>query len=329
MKSSNKPKDHHYVPQVYLKSFVAADINKLYAFDKKFLNLPNSGKVRSYPTSQVCYAENLYLISDDNMMKNFEVDDPLIVETKSLKYYEDRFGDIVDKLTSSKEWLTLKEADIFIRTLLQMKIRNPTFFNHEDAQKGPIEVNIRIKKEMLDNRELWEQRLANEGLTIEQAFKNLDDAVNRPDFRENLVRINLARTERADGVLTEIAGLLMNRIWYIYETTINDMFITSDNPGYCFNEKGQLANTNFRDDFCFVFPITPYKTLLIFKKYEDSIIPPSKKIHYRQSNSEHVQEVNRAAMGNSLEYIYSNSKNTLNSSVSHWRDYFKINSRNI
>jgi hypothetical protein len=329
MKSSNKPKNHHFVPQVYLKNFVAADINKLYAFEKNLLNRPNSGKVRTYPTSQVCYAENLYLISDDNMMKNFQVDDPLIVETKSLKYYEDRFGDIVNKLASSNEWLTLGEADIFIRTLLQMKIRNPTFFNHENALKGPIEVNNRIKKDILDNKELWEERLASEGLTIELAFKQLDDAVNRPNFRENLVRINLSRTERADGVLTEITGLLKNKMWYIHETTINDMFITSDNPGYCVNENGQLANTNFIEDFRFVFPITPYKTLIILKEDEDSVVPPFKKIHYRQSNSEHVQEINRATMGGSLEYIYSNSRYTLNSSVSHWRDYFKINSRNI
>ena len=257
-------------------------------------------------------------------MKNFNIDDPYVVETKVLKYYEDRYEKILCKIALQREWISITEAEILIKFLLYMKMRNPVFFNHENSKSGVIEVNERIKQDIINNEEIWLERLANENLTKEQAFKKLEELSSAPDITYDLTRLALFQMEEFDSTISEITRKLLQKVWSIKDTTISDMYITSDNPGFCINEEEVLMNTNFIEGFCFIFPLTPHKALWIVDNKNDILIPPVKKIEYTLATPKAVQIVNRCTFAGATEYIYSNSQRPLNATIEHWKTFFKI-----
>jgi len=135
-----------------------------------------------------------------------------------------------------------------------------------------------------------------------------------PDLSRNLQNERLLRsTIEGDKVYDKIKDITLKCHWQILETTIKNMFITSDNPGFCIDDDEYVHNTKFGGSFSFFYPLTPFHCLLINNESIDDIISV-KKLKFTDANKELVEMINFATCINANVEIYSHSENTIQKS---------------
>ncbi|CAN5579398.1 hypothetical protein BH09BAC4_BH09BAC4_30510 [soil metagenome] len=121
----NEPSEHHFVPKMYLNNFcyLIGKQKRIYAFPRAKIHLPVPNKFNSYTPKQICKENDLYLIKDTNVMKNFGVNDANQVEKRAFLTFENNFNKILAKVctrpVTNSVGITLQEATIFIQTLLR------------------------------------------------------------------------------------------------------------------------------------------------------------------------------------------------------------------
>lgn len=317
---------HHYVPEAYLKIFSFTSNNvgeqKLYKFSRKNIDFPIPERFKSFTPSQICYDKYLYKIENKHLLKLlFEIEDDNYAEQYAFKVYENNLIPILKKITTKlpfeRKFITISEANIFVKSLVNLKKRNPYLLNDPDhkaiIEEKAAEGILRIRRTPnYDNDP-----------EILEALDFLNKVIIDPDYSKDLAVISLiADSIRKESVLTDLADALMKNVWYIYESTINDIFITSDNPGFSKNYKGELFNVNFLENGDFFFPLTPSHTLRIDSTRKELLFSPFKEIFFKDCPPHKVRELNMETLSNS-DIIFSNSEKALFATIDNYKKYHK------
>ncbi|HQT22884.1 MAG: hypothetical protein B7X86_06955 [Sphingobacteriales bacterium 17-39-43] len=129
MKNQQRTKKHHFVPECYLKNFIkegclfTLDVRKV---QKGFNTLCKEGQ-----PAMICYLEDYYKIDSGSLNNQFQLDgyENLFIETDVLTSLEGKYGELWNKITMKQE-LTMDEAVNMCDFIIQMKLRNPYWFEY-------------------------------------------------------------------------------------------------------------------------------------------------------------------------------------------------------
>lgn len=319
---------HHYVPKGYLKLFTFihkkkdGEEQRLYKFERINIEYPTPIKFDSFSPKQICYYHDLYKIDDEDLLNMLGIDDVNYAELNAFKEYENTIGSIIKGLTTrrlfERKYITFKEAEIFIRALLNIKKRNPYLLNYPDTKLG-IERKAKATIEQIKAIAGYEN-----DVKMMASLEFLNKALSDPDYSKKVGVYSLIQDSLGkSGVIAYIAEALLSNIWYIYESSINDIFITSDNPGFSVNYKDVMDNLNFKEESRFIFPLTPHHILVIHNATMDNLVQPFKEIVFKKCPSGLVTSMNRSTLRNS-DIIFSNSQNALISTIEDYKKYYLI-----
>ncbi|NID10643.1 DUF4238 domain-containing protein [Fibrivirga algicola] len=326
--------NHHYVPQVYIRRFCVnmQGQEKVWAFDRNMLVRDTPTTFRSYAPKQICHEEHLYKFRNDAVTSMYGINDKNIVEKESFKGYENDMRRIIDSVDQqtvviNERFVPIDDARILIKTLLNMKKRNPYMVNDDKTNQETVRrTNDLLIKDLEENREVWEARLATEGRKLDDAISQMMEIMAKEGFSEDMHRLSLylEGIGSEDVIVPQLADFLLKKKWSIQETSITNLFITSDNPGFSINKELELFNVNFIEDSMFIFPLSPYRTLYINTSQDDvdSDLEVDKRVTYSQAGDELVQTVNRCTLGNCNQFIYSSSQIALVNTIRNWKDLF-------
>ena len=311
--------DQHYVPRVYLKQFESSR-KRLYTLHNKAHK--NSPYVKEVNRSQIGYYPDFYTIYNARSLGRLGLTDKDAIEKKYNARVENRFEKLVAKLLSPLQMLSLEAAEEVPMMLLSFKQRNPVF---RQALKDPQTIMKAFDRrfdEVFEHQSTFEEILKREGRMNFDEFvqygRNYIQQVaydpNTPQdiHTEGIVKLH----QREDTAAQEIANALLECEWFIFETTPQRPFITSDNPGFCIDNNEQIHNLNFADAAGFIFPLTPRRILLITAHFADQV-GSVKQIHYRSAEPDLVELINRSTFMVSYKKVVSNDANTLRYV---WRD---------
>lgn len=317
----NEPKNHHIVPESYLKQF-ADSKDELFRIKTKEIpqkiknGILNSSSLKKFNVSQICYKEYFYKIQNNPMLGIQDITDEYQIEKESFKWYENNLEQIIQNIRNRQTYLNIKDAKILCKGLLNIKIRNNHF---RDSV-----LNKENTKEFLDNILESLPSIIQENKDAIEYFDKM-----KADFDENSRLINqlqnkslLDNISNGDRAINKIYNLCMDSEWTILETTINDMFITSDNPGFCIDENDTLENTKFGGLFIWYFPLTPFYCLKV-NKMVDETFTSLKPLNFMNVDSELVKMINISTCYLANTDIYSNSQTTI---FKNWIEFNKYKS---
>ena len=305
----NEPKNHHIVPQNYLKQF-ADSKDELFRIKTKEIpqkikkGILNSSSLKKFNVSQICYKEYFYKIQNNPILGIHDVTDEYQIEKESFKWYENNLELIIQNIRNRKTYLNLKDAKILCKGLLNIKIRNNHF------RDGVL--NKENVDEFLDNVFRKSPLIIQENKdAIEFIEKMKTDFAKNPSLINQLQNKSLLDNNvNDDRAINKIYDLCINSQWTILETTIDNMFITSDNPGFCMDENNILENTKFGDSFTWYFPLTPFHCLRVNKHIIETTTS-LKPLHIVDADSELVKMININTCYLANVDIYSSSRTTI------------------
>jgi hypothetical protein len=297
--------NNHIVPQVYLNQFTGKGkkIFKIKVDEKYPKNI-----LREWFTSEIGYKKDFYTIYDLDFLKSLGIEDKDYLEKNGFKWYENKLDSIVKKIKKRQNYLTPTDAEILIRGLLHIKQRND--YHRINFPKDYF-INL-VKQKTIDVIETWEK--SNEAL-IREALDFMDkkeqEWTNNNNFvNDNQNKLLIGESLQKNTVLNDIATLCLQCQWIILETTIKNLFITSDNPGFCMDKQEIIHNTNFQGDFSFLFPLTPLHCLLIRHELQDNV-KSIKSLQFQEFNPEGVRLTNISTCTIANKEIYSGSQETI------------------
>lgn len=242
-----------------------------------------------------------------------DITDEFIIEKEAFKWYENNLESIIQKILNRQTYLYPKDAEILCKGLLNIKIRN-NYFRDSILSKENI-------GDFLDS-------VLKDFPLIMQENKDVIGLIEKMkiDFAKNPNLINqlqnkslLDNNTNDDRSINNIYDLCINSQWTILETTINNMFITSDNPGFCIDENNLLENTKFGDSFTWYFPLTPFHCLRVDKRIKETT-QSLKPLHFTDADSETVKSINLNTCQLANADIYSLSSETL---LKNWIEFKK------
>jgi Protein of unknown function (DUF4238) len=320
----NEPKKHHIVPESYLKLF--ADLKeelfriKTNEIPQKIKNgILGSSSLKKFNVSQICYKEDFYKIQNNPTLGIHNITDEYQIEKESFKWYENNLELIIKNIRNRQTYLTLKDAEILCKGLLNIKIRNNHFrdnvIKNENMGEFLSKVFRKLPVTIQENKD-----------AIEFIGKMKTDFDENPNLVNQLQNKSLLDNNNNDDRATnKVYDLCMNSQWNILEATINDMFITSDNPGFCVDENNVLENTKFGDLFTWYFPLNPLHCLRVNRSINETI-KSLKPLNITDADSELVKMININTCRLANSDIYSSSRPTI---IKNWIEFNKYkNSKN-
>ncbi len=316
-------KDHHIVPKTYLNQFTKHNGKLL----KIRLNRDTFPKqLKEFHPSQICYKPNFFKIDNDFILKQFNLSDALYIEKNAFKSYENGLEKIISSIRKQQNYLDICDATLLVKGLLSIKQRNESVRRTYDTSNINSVFDNYIQ-EMEIQREEWETILSRiEDYNFEKLAylieKMRNNWLTNPLLLKDLHNQSILNTYfNKQTLLSELPNFLIKLPWIIYETTVKDFYITSDNPGFCIDENEIMHNTKFAGTFAFLFPLTPLHLLFISNIFiKDHPQTNIKKLHFINAEPNFAKLVNRATTVNSNREIYSNSEITLRKV---WEDYIK------
>jgi hypothetical protein len=311
--------DSHIIPKSYLTRFTNVN-GKLLKLRKSSLKFPKTFK--EFHPSAVCYKNNFYKFEDPLFIQRHQINDPSFVEKNSFKFYENKLGKILDKITGRQPFLSENDAFMLIYAFLSMKQRNKVVRNGITKDK----INALFDElifEYTENSSLVNEvsesfNVSNTEIveTIERMRSQWLSNPNTPKELHNSYLLDSHSNK--DGFWVHLAIFLLQFSWFIFESRADDVIITSDNPGFCIDNE-TLYNTKFDGIFEFIYPINSNNLLMISNRFKDEQpLKDLKKLHCRFVNSAVVQKLNRCTLALANEEIYSCSKLSLYDT---WIDY--------
>lgn len=117
--------------------------------------------------------------------------------------------------------------------------------------------------------------------------------------------------EKNDGIIREIKDALLKMRWHFMLADESASFITSDNPGYCANDKDRIVNTGFGGKFMFCFPLTPKVSLMICNIIPDLGSKAGKILNFIPVGQDDVMKINIGTRVVCNREIYANKKEIL------------------
>lgn len=208
---------HHYVPQCYLRGFIASNekISQLEVID-----LQQRRHFKSNIKNLACKRDFNKIVAEDV--------DPNILES-NLSSFESDLATILKKVATASP-INETEIKIVLTFIAILSVRTPFHRNHfEQVQESMLKMAV---SSMLANEERWER----------QQSKMKESGVDLPEisyeqiksFHDNDEYTISVGTNRSIGL--ELHGVqtvfpcLSARSWRLYHTDTNVPFITSDMP---------------------------------------------------------------------------------------------------
>ena len=304
----NKPKNHHYIPETYLKSF-SNHQKQLYQFRKDYK------KFRLVSIAQICYEPNYFKINDTDLLKIFKIDDPNYIEKEYFKKQENNFQSLLKKLVQpgfNHFEISLSEISLFLETILTIKKRNPF---HKSRIISAYKEYIKSEKFEEDSKlgvEISRQvDNFNPEIFIEKYIEEIQSSKEKQsDF---FLQFFLDKSENRTNLWT---NLLLEFKIFILHAPAYKPFITTDNPGFTKLPNGEgLPFGGFGLDFEFFFPLTPQCCLCINKnqKDENGKLIISKKIFRKNVDADVVNMINTYSFFLSEKKVFSYTKESIES----------------
>lgn len=308
-----EPIQHHYVPKVYLKNFSCDSNGNIYRLDIK-LPFGNVTPKLSH-INRVCKEDNFYKIETKELLSRYNLQDPYFIEKKAFDYENSFLNRISEKL-SKKRAVSNRDAKRLIKTLLSIKRRNKSFkeaYHNSDLVKGVTEKNI---QELKLKAELSKDKFSEHGVDIIQIADRVEGWMNEMMFKKEYITdmyregfiLDLNSEEREKELIEQLSALK----FFVFQTTPDYPFITSDNPGFTVTPDEKIVNTGFSDWSVFSFPINPQLLFIVMNGQRDEHDVIMKTIHYRYANRQFVDLANKAAVSNCNETVLSHNKEVLN-----------------
>jgi hypothetical protein len=260
-----KPRKHHIVSECYLSEFASKAKKQIQVYDLQFQKVSNPKT-----PAQVCYEIDRFKIRSEETIKLNRIDE-YVVEREFFKKIENNYPVIIEKVKKAlikETWITNNDAKDFLSLLLSIKKRSDDFKNkYLDKSLLSSQMDKNIEEILPVLKQMSEEVVGN---NVEEQLKYYKERLLNDD--EKLYDSYLLSLK--DGkVLNDLIDYLMRFKWMIVVGSVNNQFITSDNPGFTFLiSKRKVVNFGgFGYDFMFVFPLTPIHALYIDKNFvEDS-----------------------------------------------------------
>ena len=301
----SEPKNHHYVPKVYLKEFSNS-------FKQFFQKIKKHGNITIKSISQVCYEEYYFKLHKEDNLFLTKFKDHNYIEKNVFKKQENQYPKLLKKITfPSLSLISISKLDAsaFLETLITIKRRNPTY----------RKVIIEDFKKMVTSDKFRAQ--AEQGFEISRKIDKIDPEL----FFENYVKESTTNVEKQSDFYLQVfldqenrttentVQLLMKYRIYVYHAPFGIEYITSDNPGYTLMQDGRLFSFGaFGMPFTFIFPLTPKCCLLIkYTHQEEDKFNLNKNIHVVHASKQFVETVNEGTKIIALDKIFAYSKSVL------------------
>jgi hypothetical protein len=309
---NNNPREHHYVPKVYLKNFAYSENGDIYQLRIKF---EYKTKIKQSNISAICYKIDINTIQTEDLLIRRDLEDKYFIEKNGFAYENKDFKEILDKIVRA-ETLTQTEAKKILNYLINIKDRNP--INREILNKEWLkkEYDNRLTKaeillELVDIKEDNGNTKAKDILNWlrVKGDKFLEDDKNISDIHvEYLWSTHL--DEHDQSKIDAITKLLRHK-FILYKTTNDYPFVISDNPIFAMKFPDKVAHIDY-NSFDFIgFPLNAESMLVLRRdEIEDSDLI-FKRIVVYNAQKEFVDNVNAAAITTCKEFIYSNRKDML------------------
>lgn len=265
------PKQHHYVPKVYLKSF-ADEAGNLFAYNKLYRSCKKTN------ISNVCYALNYFTVSKEETQLIHKVEDINYIEKEVFRKQENAYRQLLHTIIDPPytHEIAVGQAAQFMEVLINIKRRNP-------SMKQSLFLQI---TEYINSAE-FQQHVA-PAIEISRKIDTIDPeeyirnyiATTTKD-KDKLKDMYLARFLQASSeTVTAIINTLLQFKWHIILAPVGSVFYTSDNPGFTFTGDNTLLNAGgLSESFVHVFPLTPTDCLMIGSSEIDKEYETNKTIH--------------------------------------------------
>lgn len=292
--------NQHYVPKSYLKHFSVSDSEEIFA--TQFFKAGNKwSRPKKYHINSICFSGDFYNL--DSRIADYHKVNQDVIERNAFWYEKHFITDIVEK--ADKQLLSVQEIPDLAFFLLSMKSRNPRFRKgyaqekiEEQYIKSINEFNSEIEK--IDNPQLIRR--------AKSVINNLLSSIPKPKELHNNSILRLHSNDNA--VFKSVLNRVVNYIIVIYSPEEKeDIFITTDAPGYSVDKNKAFFDTKYIDDLYHFIPISS-KLALGFHNPE--FYESTNRISYQKVNSEEIFQLNYGSAVNRTTNIYCSNENTLN-----------------
>jgi hypothetical protein len=304
----NNPKNHHYVPQVYLQRFAINQVGDIY---RHVINTKFDSKPKLVNKSSICFEKNMYKYKNIEHIAANEIDDVNYIEKNTFVYENNELSLLFDKIDHRKK-LFKSEYVRLLQIILNIKKRNP-FLRKEYLNSERDNEIMESKTEDLTKKLLAYGLEAEEVKTIlNNAKSNLLVELKNEDYRKDMYRNSiLAKEDMIINNNKEVVEYLESWNTKVFQTTAMNPFITSDNPGFTIKDSNKVFNTNLKFVDSFVFPISPRSILFLSKNNNIDKRLLYREIDYKQANKDLVLFFNSGTYMTSMKIIISGSNNQL------------------
>lgn len=314
-----KKEKHHYVPVCYQKNYLD-DKGYIYVVDKKNIETHKKVVVRQTHPNNECFIYDYYKLTDSIKALNpkFQNLDEYFIENHVFKEFENKYQkDIYESIRTTKT-LSRKSALLLIKSLIQLKNRNPNFKN-QTIESIRISDHSQIVATLVDQalqddrfRQFPRELLEAVGRSLDHQYTS---NTHYSDFLHLLGLIN--RDIEPSDTLEKVYKNLFEGTWLLLINKNGDTpFIYTDNPGYSANlENNTILNTKFDKSFAYFLPLSPRYCLCISDNKKDRKIkskPHIKKLEViNEIDIDTINLINRSAISVCNSRIFSNNKTYL------------------
>lgn len=252
MGKNSKAKNHHYVPQVYLRNFSNKNKNEyqINVIDKK------TGEVYKANIKNVSCEKNYNRVENLENPNYWEEYYSQNIENKLNKFFENLTA-IATVTLSDKEIFDEKTKEKFCKIIISQTYR--TKKNRDKLMKDGGEFLVQTTKKLAD--------------TIQgQVSKEAEEYIRnwKPDY--DFLKGETLKVINDERLYEKIKNGLLEKNWVLYRNkNYKTMpFITSDNPVYIYNykkPKKETGNSLIDENVIIYFSINEMLMLAIFPKY--------------------------------------------------------------
>jgi Protein of unknown function (DUF4238) len=318
----SNPKNQHFVPQAYLKQFTnnkglffSLDITLLQTGKKIKPSAPRTPASLGYKHNYFNIKPEDIILIDGSTLPNL---DPLFLEKVAFLNFENNVARIIQTIISFR-LINEHDAQLFIGSLVDLKFRNP-YYRELIKKTYPALVEKEVK-EVLQDVEKLSANNPGHIWSKDDVIKGITDFVDKnnekPDeYVQQLHNSSLVNKEfKVNGFEKHLPKELLKLSWYVLTTDNKHQFITSDNPGFCFDlATNSIQNTKFKSPFIYYIPLDPNHCLMMSDVKIDQEFLESGRLKYcinTPALPENVREINNATSKLAFKHIVSQKKESL------------------
>jgi len=275
--------NQHFIPKSFLNEFT---FNRNGWFHE--LNIATK-QIKKRHAKNACISSNYYDIKDENILRRFSLDNPRYLENSFT--YENNLGKVLTKIRKKHPYLIRQEFQTIVEAYVSLKHRTPHFRKQISDNKMMGEIlDSTIRDIEKEHRELIRSHNFNyDEFAVDFKNKTLNDK-ELPKIHHLTSLVETSKNQNPAVKEAMLKILSMNII--IVETTNDDYFFTSDNPGYSL-DGSKMFNTNYGKFDKIHFPINSRQMILFHGFDSTNYINPLVRLTYVKAPSSFVSEVNR------------------------------------